>query len=232
MATNSTPVSSESGLSQLVTASPAALPTGTRPEAIAPTTVPMKNGVSSEKTPEEPLGEAPVAELAGELVEREAGAAQDDPERRQAQRDEQGRHDRLEGRPRTPVHSTTRTKISQTWFASQTGPIAQSIRPARARAALAAAGEQRPEPGAEVGAAEDRVERHADPQHARDGVGGAHRAPSGGRRRLGRRHRLAGAVRHLGLARSPRSPAPRHRAQDEHSGDAERRVEQRARPRR
>ena len=25
------------------------------------------------------------------------------------------------------VQSTTRTKISQTWFASQTGPIAQSI---------------------------------------------------------------------------------------------------------
>ena len=27
-----------------------------------------------------------------------------------------------------PVHSTTRTKISQTWLASHTGPIAQSIR--------------------------------------------------------------------------------------------------------
>ncbi len=51
MATNSAPVSRETTLSQLVTASPAALPTGTRPEAIAPTTVPMKNGVSSEKRP-------------------------------------------------------------------------------------------------------------------------------------------------------------------------------------
>jgi hypothetical protein len=30
--------------SQLVTESPSALPTGTRPEAIAPTTVPMKKG--------------------------------------------------------------------------------------------------------------------------------------------------------------------------------------------
>ena len=30
------------------------------------------------------------------------------------------------------VHSTTKTKISQTWFASQTGPIAQSTS-ARAR---------------------------------------------------------------------------------------------------
>ena len=51
MATNSAPIRSESGLSQLVTASPAALPTGTRPEAIAPTTVPMKNGVSSDERP-------------------------------------------------------------------------------------------------------------------------------------------------------------------------------------
>ena len=79
------------------------------------------------------------------------------------------------------VQSTTSTKISQTWFASQTGPIAQSTS-ARARsAALAPAGEQRPEPGAEVGAAEDRIERRADPQHARDGVGGAHSGlPAGG----------------------------------------------------
>jgi hypothetical protein len=30
-------------------ASPSALPTGTRPEATAPTTVPMKNGVSREE---------------------------------------------------------------------------------------------------------------------------------------------------------------------------------------
>ena len=40
--------------------------------------------------------------------------------------------------PGEAVHSTTRTKISQTWFASQTGPIAQSIRARAAPAALAA----------------------------------------------------------------------------------------------
>ena len=90
------------------------------------------------------------------------------------------------------VHRTTRTKISQTWFASQTGPIAQSISAARAAAPLAAAGEQVPEAGAEVGAAEHRVERRAEPQHDRDGVGGAHSAgvPCG-RSRLGRRAGLA-----------------------------------------
>ena len=46
------------------------------------------------------------------------------------------------------VQSTTRTKISQTWLASQTGPIAQSISRARALAALAAAAtsDQKPAP--------------------------------------------------------------------------------------
>ena len=48
MATNSAPVSSGSGASQLEKASP--LPSaGTLPAAIAPTTVPMKNGVSTEE---------------------------------------------------------------------------------------------------------------------------------------------------------------------------------------
>ena len=79
------------------------------------------------------------------------------------------------------VHSTTSTKISQTWFASQTGPIAQSIRPRGRSAALAAAGEQRPEPGAEVGAAEHGVERDPDPQDRGDGVGLAQPGTSGER---------------------------------------------------
>ncbi len=89
------------------------------------------------------------------------------------------------------VQSTTSTKISQTWFASQTGPIAQSIS-ARARLPRSPpAREQRPEARAEVGAAEDRVERGADPEHAGDGVGGAHFEPpavgavAAGRRSLG-----------------------------------------------
>ena len=51
MATKSAPVTSESGLTQLVTTSPVALPTGTRPPATAPTTVPRKNGVSTEAAP-------------------------------------------------------------------------------------------------------------------------------------------------------------------------------------
>ena len=49
VATNRTPTRIETGFSQLDQGSPAALPGGTRPEAIAPTTVPMKNGVITEE---------------------------------------------------------------------------------------------------------------------------------------------------------------------------------------
>ena len=103
-------------------------------------------------------------------MEGEPRSPQNDPERGEAERDEQGREDRREGDEKA-VQSTTRTKISQTWFASQTGPIAQSISERRALAALASPGEQRPEARAEVGAPEDRVEGDADPEHAGDGVG-------------------------------------------------------------
>jgi hypothetical protein len=45
VATARRPTRSDVGLSRLVNRSPAALPTGTRREAIAPTTVPRANGV-------------------------------------------------------------------------------------------------------------------------------------------------------------------------------------------
>ena len=103
------------------------MPTGTLPATIAPTTVPMKNGVSSDASPKmtsaarlapirlavlwnakpAPRSTIPsAARLSGmNSVEKIASNA-------------------LEN----AVQSTTSTKISQTWLASQTGPIAQSIR--------------------------------------------------------------------------------------------------------
>jgi len=147
VATNSNPIRMDTPFSQLVTASPLALPTGTRPDAIAPTTVPMKKGVSSEERPKrrsaafravcvravrwnanpEPRSTIPsAARLSGmKSVEKiEANASEN------------------------PVHSTTSTKISQTWFASQTGPMAQSInsRTRRARSPRPAARLQKPPP--------------------------------------------------------------------------------------
>ena len=61
------------------------------------------------------------------------------------------------------VQSTTRQKMSQTWFASHTGPIEWVITAPRPTAPLGAAGDEIPEPGAEVGAAEERV--RGDPDH-------------------------------------------------------------------
>src|SRR4051794_17444059 len=76
-----------------------------------------------------------------------------------------------------PVQSTTSTKISHTWLASHTGPIAHD-QLARPPAALASACEQAPQAGPEVRGAEEGVHRGTDPQHACDRVGGAHPEPS------------------------------------------------------
>ena len=73
-----------------------------------------------------------------------------------------------------PVHSSTMAKISQTWLASHTGPIECSIRSAGGRPRLAAAGDQVPEPAAEVGAAEQHVSGQAEPQHGEHELGERH----------------------------------------------------------
>jgi len=61
------------------------------------------------------------------------------------------------------VQQTTKTKISQTWLASQTGPIAWwACSRVALRPAPPTAREERPEAGAEVGAREHRVGREPD----------------------------------------------------------------------
>ena len=52
------------------------------------------------------------------------------------------------------VQRTTRMKMSQTWFASQTGAIERLM---RARSSMSLAGGQVPDAGAEVGAAQHHV---------------------------------------------------------------------------
>ncbi len=79
-----------------------------------------------------------------------------------------------------PVQSTTSTKISQTWLASQIGPDRPVDQVPRALAAVAAPGDEAPETGTEVGPAEHGVRGHAHPQHARDRVGSAHDGASAG----------------------------------------------------
>ena len=148
---------------------------------MAPTTVPMKNGVSSDESPKSAWET---------LRSRALGASRW--KANPAPRRTMPKAARLRGMNRVEkiaakaaenaVQSTTSTKISQTWLASQTGPIAQSISPRARLAALPAPGEQGPEARAEVGAAEHRVEGGPDPEHAGDGVGGAHFEPPARRR--------------------------------------------------
>ena len=77
------------------------------------------------------------------------------------------------------VHSTTRTKISQTWLASQTGPIAQSIssRARLPRSPPPAIRLQNPAPKSAPPNTTYAV--RPDPQHPRHGVGAAHFGASG-----------------------------------------------------
>ena len=122
-----------------------------------------------------------------------------------------------------PVQSTTSTKISQTWLASQTGPIAQSIssRGRRPRSPPPASRLQRPAPKS----APPKTAYIVAPIHEDDGDGvrAAHREPLRGDSR-GRRPcpgRTARRRRPAVLA----PPAPRHRPQRDDQRRAERGVE-------
>ena len=105
-----------------------------------------------------------------------------------------------------PVHSTTSTKISQTWFASHTGPIEWLItvrgRAPRSRAAR----DEVPEPGAEVGAAEQRV--GGDAEHQDDGDDVAHGV---GAPRCSAVTASGLAAGRTGRRARPRSPCSRNR---------------------
>src|SRR4051794_9199406 len=112
----------DDGFSQLVHGSPALPPAGTRPDAMAPATAPMQNGTSTDddakaapklrwldvrvtslrKANEEPRNTMPSAAIesgTNSVSVIEAKASEN------------------------AVHRTTRQKMSQTWFASHTGPI-------------------------------------------------------------------------------------------------------------
>src|SRR3954468_11492954 len=127
-----TPPRMDVGLIQLLRGSPATPPAGIRPDAIAPTTAPMQNGTITD----DDANAAPKfrLELVRVTVFRNANP---DPRRtipnaaivsgtntvKVIDAYATGKH----------VHSTTNVKMSQTWLASHTGPIACSMT-ARGRA--------------------------------------------------------------------------------------------------
>src|SRR6202035_4744234 len=118
--TASAPPRIDVGLSQLEMTLPCAMPRGTRPDEIAPATVPRKNGVTTDeianaapkgrcndspvtaprKANAEPRRMMPIAVAVSGMYKVEAIAAN------------------TVGKP---VQVTTSAKMSQTWFASQTG---------------------------------------------------------------------------------------------------------------
>ena len=104
-----------------------ALPTGTRPDAIAPTTVPMKNGVSSDESAEQALGERPGPRAAAPSCGRRSPAPRSTIPSAARLSGMKSVEKIASNAVENAVQSTTSTKISQTWLASQTGPIAQSI---------------------------------------------------------------------------------------------------------
>ena len=105
--------------------SPVALPTGTRPPAIAPTTVPRKNGVSTDASPKSVSAKA--RPRARRAVWWNANPAPRNTTPSAARLSGMNRVEKIASNAdEKPVQSTTNTKISHTWLASQTGPIAQS----------------------------------------------------------------------------------------------------------
>ena len=102
------------------------MPCGTRPDATPPTTAPRKYGVTSDDT----ANAAPRKRRIGSVVMllRKANAAPRAIIPKAARVSGTYSVDATGVNPAgNPVHSTTSTKISQTWLASQTGPIACSI---------------------------------------------------------------------------------------------------------
>ena len=176
-------MSTETGFHQLVTASPVPIPGGTRPDATPPATAPRKNGVMTEEAANaapnrrrcqtcvtvlrnanaEPRTMIPNAARVSGMYRVEATAPNSGGKQ---------------------VHSTTSTKISQTWLASQTGPMECSMSRRAGFPALRAAGGQVPEARPEVGAGEQRVAGDTDPGDRGRRVGEAVRSPSTFRRRF------------------------------------------------
>ena len=124
----STPISTEVGFSHDDQTSPAALPTGTRPEAIAPATVPRQNGISTE----DEANSAPSAR-ASRIVPACPRMAKAAPRKMIPSAARNSGIDSVEkieaNATGNAVQTTTSTKISHTWLASHTGLIERWIIP-------------------------------------------------------------------------------------------------------
>ena len=132
---------------QLDHSSPAALPTGTSPAAIAPTAAPRKNGTITDASANVAPSARASAIVAASPLSAKAPPRSTIPSA--ATNSGIASVDVIEPNASgKPVQSTTSRKISQTWLASQTGDIARLIiaRTGAPRSAPPAVRSQKPAP--------------------------------------------------------------------------------------
>ena len=172
-------------------------------------------------------GGAEVAAVTGAehgLAEGEARAAQHDAEGGEGERDEQGQRDRGVGLGEAgPQHDEDEDQPDVVGLPHRSDGVVDHL--PRARPALGAAGDEVPEAGAEVGAAEHGVGRDGEEQHDGDRRAHARVTSSSGSAAAG-----AGPLGRRAPRASPTSRVAEplaHLAQDQHGGDAEPDVEQR-----
>ncbi len=147
MATASRPTTIEVAPVQLDHSSPAALPTGTSPAAIAPTAAPRKNGTITDASANVAPSARASAIVAASPLSAKAPPRSTIPSA--ATNSGIASVDVIEPNASgKPVQSTTSRKISQTWLASQTGDIARLIiaRTGAPRSAPPAVRSQKPAP--------------------------------------------------------------------------------------
>ena len=176
---------------------------------------------------------AEVAAIAGAedgLAEGEARSPQHDAEGRDRERDEQGERDRRVGLGEAgPQDDEAEDQPDVVGLPHRCDRVVDHL--AGSLAALGASGDEVPEAGPEVGAAEDGVGGDADEQH--DGRGGAHPTGTSPARSCSPAGDLGWSVGHVGLVELGLGPEPAaHQAEHEDGGDAEPDVEQRRRARR
>jgi len=220
--TASTPPTTEVGLIQLVTGSPALPPAGTRPDAMAPATAPMQYGTSTDESANAApkLRWSRVLNTALRKAKLEPRSTMPSAARVSGTKSVSVIEAKASEKA---VQSTTREKMSQTWFASHTGPIEWSMT-ARGRSpffAPPAMRSQNPAPksappksayavmakNSTMGTASASVTAHPPPQDRR------WRGCTGAVGNVG--------VVHLGLV----AVAATHAPQDEHGRHADREVE-------
>src|SRR4051794_32091026 len=107
------------------------------------------------------------------MPEGEAGAAEDDPERREGERDVERGHDRRErARERRPEKDEDEDQPDVIGLPHR--PDGAIDLPAHLLGTSTAPGQEIPDAGAEVRASEDRVQGDPEPEHRRADVRGAH----------------------------------------------------------